>query len=286
MNRRDFLQTISTAVPVAAATALMTRSNTESPAGKDKDITERILDTRKINCGYIPYAPVFMKNPNTGEMSGIFFDLTERLGELAGLETIWNVETTWATFAQDMQQGKYDVFGSGILSNTNRAKEVNSSIPVLYSGYGIYVRKSDNRFSDNYAKLNDPQYRIATIDGEMSQIIQQSDYAKASVLGLPNTTDISMLAENIVDGKADATFMEKAAVVEYMRKNPDALRNIATTRPIRLLENIWTLPYGSDRLKHILDTAIKEMICDGYVDNVLTKYGQQDGFYRVRPSIQ
>ncbi len=47
-------------------------------------------------------------------------------------------------------------------------------------------------------KLNDARYRISTIDGEMSQIVQESDFPKASVqFSMPDITDISMLVENV-----------------------------------------------------------------------------------------
>jgi len=285
MNRRDFLQTIATAAPVAAATALMTRSGAK-PVEKDKDVAERILDTRQMNCGYIPFAPVMTKDPITGKLGGLFFDLTERVGELTNIEIKWNTETTYATFAEDLQIRKYDVFGGGIWANPSRAKAANFSLPAFYSGVGLYVRRDDHRFDDGASKLNSPLYRIATIDGEMSQIIQESDFPKASVLGLPNNTDIAMLAENVLAGKADATFMDTAAADFYMRKNPGSLRNPFPAKPLRIFENTWSFAYGSDRLKGMLDAAIRDMIHSGFVDHVLAKNGYEQGFYRVRSPIQ
>lgn len=284
MNRRDFLNCV-TAAGIGAGAALVAGKHDPAAAKTDKDTAERILDTRKMNCSYIPYAPVFIKDPNSGKFSGIFYDLTEKLGEMAGVEINWNAETTYATFTEDLRQKKSDVFAGGIWSNVNRAKAVNFSLPAVYSGYGVYVRGDDRRFDASFAKLNDARFRLATIDGEMSQTVQQSDFPQASVLGLPNNTDISMLAECVVTGKADATFLEKAAAAVYIRKNPGALRNVASNNPIRIFENTWAFAYGSDRLKNMIDTAVKEMIYSGYVGRVLAKYGQTDGFYGVRSPV-
>lgn len=281
MNRRNFLQTLGTAVPAAAATAWMTRPS-QSEKRAAKDVAERILDTRQMNCSYIPFAPMMTKDPNTGKLGGLFFDLTERMGELAGLDIKWNHETTYATFTEDLRMGKSDVFGGGIWSNPQRAQAANFSLPVFYSGVGIYVRSNDHRFDGDAVTLNDPKFRVATIDGEMSQIIQEKDFPQASVLGLPNNTDIAMLAENVVDGKADATFMDKAAAALYLQKNPGSLRSPANAKPIRIFENTWAFCYGSERLKGIIDSAVKDMIFSGYVDQVLAKNGQEQGFYRVR----
>ena len=110
MDRRDFLNALTTA-GIAAGVAGAVGHSSASPTPRAKDVAERILETRQLQCGYISYAPVLVKDPNTGKLSGLFYDLTERLGELLGLEVQWKAETTYATFTEDMQTGKYDVFG-------------------------------------------------------------------------------------------------------------------------------------------------------------------------------
>ncbi len=286
MNRRDFLQTLGVAVPTAVATGLMTRSGTDSSARKNKDITERILDTKQMNCSYITYAPFIMKDPNNGRLSGLFYDLTQKIGELADIEMKWGVETTYATLAEDLRHEKADLFAGGLWPEPKQAKAVNYSLPAFYSGLGVYVRGDDHRFDKNMGKLDDPQFRIATIDGEMSQIVQQSDFPKASVLGLPDNSDISLLAESIASHKADATIIEKAVANLYMLKNPGSLRNLTDAKPIRIFENTWACAFSSPRLKNTIDIAVKEMLSSGYVDKIMAQYEQVQGsFYRVRPPV-
>ena len=290
MDRRAFINLLTTAgiaAPVAAATAKMIAPKSAATLKAERNIAERILDTRQIRCAYINYAPAFMKDPNTGKMSGIFYDLTEKVGELAGFDIKWDVETTFATFADDLRYAKYDLYGGGIWPDTKRATIVDFSMPTFYSGLGVYVRADDHRFDGKVNALNTPDFRIAAIDGEMSQIVQQSDFPKASVLGLPNNTDISMLAESLIGKKADATIIEKAVANLYMKKNPGALRNLTDAKPIRILENAWAYAYGSDRLDGIMTAAIKEMLYSGYVEKVLEKYeGVPGSFYRMRAPIE
>jgi polar amino acid transport system substrate-binding protein len=285
MNRRHFLQTVGTAVPVAAATAWLARPTSDSGVHNERDAAERILDTRTINCSYIPYGNIFTKDPNTGKMAGIFYDLTEKMGALLELNVNWNVETTYATFAEDMKAGKCDIIGGGIWASPSRAKVANFSLPLFYSGLGFYVRSDDHRFDQSIDIINDPQFKIATIDGEMSHIVQRNDYPKASVVSLANNTDVSMLAENVATGKADATFMEKPLANLYLQKNPGRLRNVADAKPLRIFENTWAFAYGSDRLKTMLDTSIKTIASEGYIDRILEKYHEQDSYYRVRTPV-
>ena len=104
---------------------------------------------------------------------------------------------------------------------------------------------------------------------------------------MPDSTDISLLVENVATRKADATICEKAVANLYMLKNPGSLRNLCDAKPIRIFENTWAFAYDTPQLKTVIDTAIKEMLYSGYVDKVLTKYEQVPGsFYRVRPPVQ
>ncbi len=286
MKRRDFL-TLAASAGIAARVARVSSQETtslESTAHKRSE--ERVLDTRQLACGYISNGISLMVDPNTKKLSGLFYDLTKRMGELAGFDIQWTAETSFANFTEDLKIGKCDTIVAGIWPSARRASQVAFSLPTFYSAIGIYVRADDHRFDGNSAKLNDPAFRLATLDGEMSQTIQENDFAHASVLSLPDLEDVSMLAESVVTRKADATFLEKATAQHYMKHNPGALRNITETRPVRVFENTWPCAYGSERLRGILDVAAKEMAYSGYVDTVLAKYGQKDSVYPVRAPIQ
>ncbi len=112
------LTSASVAAGVAGATAKVAKPESARAA---KDMAERIFDTRKMNCSYIAYAPFIMKDPNTGAMSGLFYDLTQKIGELADIEMNWNVETTYAALGEDLNEGKFDLFAGGIWPDAKRA---------------------------------------------------------------------------------------------------------------------------------------------------------------------
>ncbi|MDE2030079.1 MAG: transporter substrate-binding domain-containing protein [Alphaproteobacteria bacterium] len=285
MNRRDFLNFAASAgIAVGVGAAMADKAPQETKA--DKIAAERILDTRRMRCSYITYAPFIMKDPNTGKLSGMFYDLTQKVGELADFEMEWIEETSFATFPEDLRMSKFDLFAGGLWPEAKQAKVVNYSLPAFYSGLGIYVRGGDHRFDGDAAKLNDAHFRIATIDGEMSQIVQKSDFPKASVLGLPNNADISMLAESVTTRKADATIIEKAVADLYLKRNPGSLRNLTNAKPIRIFGNTWAFGYGAPQLKTVIDTAVDDMLFSGYVDEILAVYEPEQGsFYRVRSPV-
>lgn len=288
MNRREFMKTLATtgfAAGAAVAASHVRGPEKQGGSAAGKDIAERILDTRRLRCGYLIAAPYFTKDPNTGEMADFFFDLIKRLGELADFDIAWEAETTYTTLTEDLRRGKFDVFGAGLWPSVARAKAVHFSLPAFYSGVGIYVRHDDRRFDGDSARFNQPRYRIATIDGEMSQAIQQSDFPFASVLSLPDSTAFSMLAESVVTGKADAAFLGKEAAADYLRKKPGALRALELEQPLRVFETTWAFAYGSERLRNVIDTAVKDMTTSGFVNQVLVQHGLAGSFYRVRSPV-
>lgn len=53
------------------------------------------MATRTLRCGYGLWEPAVMRDPNTGEVSGLFVDIMEALGELTDIEIEWMEEVPW-----------------------------------------------------------------------------------------------------------------------------------------------------------------------------------------------
>lgn len=279
MDRRSFLRgmfSAGIAAPVAMITSQLTRASSQGEGAASRPVADEALRKRRIRCGYIVAPPYISRDPNTGRMSGLFYDLTQKIGELADCEIVWEAETTYATYADDLNAGKYDLFAGGLWANANRAKVADFSRPVFYSGVGLYVRADDHRFDGRVSLLNAPAYRVATMDGELSQAIRLSDFPLASALELPESADLALLVESVLDGKADATFLQKSVANLYEREHGPKLRDVTAGAPLRLFANVWSLAYGSIRLKGVLDAAIAEMSDRGHVEQVLARY-ERDG---------
>lgn len=274
-------------IALGALTSVWMRPTTTAPqqtetVSSSEPVFDRIEKTGVLRCGYIVYSPYIMRDPNTGALSGIFYDLTNKVAEKANWKVEWTTEATYATLPEDMRQRKYDAFCGGLALLVSYGKVMDYSAPIFFSALGAYVRSDDHRFDADLNLLNDPQYKIATIDGEMSQIIQQTKFPKASVFGMPDITDIGQLAMNVASGKADASFMEIVVANEFLLNNPGKIRNLIPERPIHLYENLWGFPLNERRLKNVFDIATREMVDTGYVDEVLKKYEKiPNSFYRA-----
>jgi len=283
VNRMKPLQTVLIAAAVAIvasyATVKATEMNAVTPK-REETVFQHVVKTRVLRCGYITYDPYLMKDANTGKLSGIFYDLTERMGKVLNLKIDWAYETSFATFQEDIKQGRFDMFCAGLWPESAKAENMLYTDPVNYVGLGIYVRQDDDRFNDGYAKLNDPAYTFSALDGEMSQLIRQEDFPQSKELAHAQMTDASTLLLDVVNKKADAVIVEKAVVGSFLKTNPNSLKDLTQGRLIRVYPNTWGAKQGEHDLVSMLNVAIHEMLNTGYVAKVVKMHEKTPGSFQ------
>lgn len=232
----------------------------------------RAIKAGKIRCAYVVYPPGTMKDPNTGKLSGIAVETIEEAGKNLGLSVEWTEEVGWGTMIEGLETNRYDLVVSGIWPNASRAKLVAFSEPLYYSGIGVYVRQSDNRFSGNLGAFNSENMKIATIDGEMSDIIARNQFPRAQRISLPQLSDVSQLLLNVSQGRADVTFVEPYIGNSFLQNNPGTVKNLVPQKPIRVFGNTVMFRRGQPEFESMLNAAIVELINSGFVDGLVDKY--------------
>lgn len=248
---------------------------------KKQDLSATVLERGEIRAGYVVYPPGMIKDPNTGELSGIFHDALEEAGKNLGLKINWVEEVGWGTMIEGLTAGRYDMIGSPVWPNSSRAKNVDFTIPLNYSAVGIYTRSGDNRFFD-IKKINNSDVTIATIDGEMSSFIARANFPNAKVISLPQDAQVSQLLLNVTTKKADVTFVEAAIAEEFLANNPGSVQNIVPRDPIRSFGNTMLLPKNQDGFESMINSALEELFNSGTVDVLIDKYEKYPGsFYRA-----
>lgn len=60
-----------------------------------------------------------------------------------------------------------------------KTRNLNLSRPFFYSGPRLFVRGDDNRFDNNLARINQPDVRVAVIDGAVSMAWVKENLPKA-----------------------------------------------------------------------------------------------------------
>lgn len=255
-----------------------TSANTPATAS----VFDRVLKSGTIRCGYVIYPPGLIKNPNTKAIEGVFPETLAAASKALGLKVEWVEEVGWGSMIEGLEADRYDMICSPVWANASRAKRADFTVPLFYSGIGIYTRTDDHRFDADQAALNSSSVKLATIDGEMSDIISHQDFPEASRVSLPQLSDNSQLLLGLKDKKADATFVEPYIAQQFLASNPGTIRNIALEKPIRIFPNTMMVKKGETKLRTMMDTALLEVLNSGVVDKILRRYSKEPGtFYPV-----
>ena len=242
-----------------------------SQQAADNSNLEEVLSSGMMRVGYVPYAPYIIKDPNTGELSGIFYDITNQLATQLGLKVEWVEGAGYGTIFSDLDSNRYDVYGGGIWSNSTRAKAGFFTDAAFYNAVYAYARPNDHRFDNNLAAINDPSVKVSIMDGEIGQFITQTDYPKAQTVSLPNASPFDQIALQVVSNKADIAFLQADAVAGFLKANPNTLRRVSD-QPVRLYGNTYAVKLGDSKLQNMLNVALQEAINSGAIAPVLTKY--------------
>jgi ABC-type amino acid transport substrate-binding protein len=240
---------------------------------KHEDALDAIISAKTLRCGYISYPPYFSKDPNTGKESGLMVDVMQAIAGKMQVKLEWSYETTWTTMFEDMKAGRFDAVCSDVWQNTARALQADFSTPVVYSVLEAWVRADDMRFDGQLAALNDEQVTIPMVDGEMAQQLVKDYFPKVKTIPLPQNAPYSDVMTNILTRKADVAFLEPQVAKDFLRSNPNSLRQVANVPPVAEFPVTIVLPKNNPRLKTVIDTAIMEIKSTPALALMLDKYG-------------
>ncbi len=259
----------------------------ETVREQEESVYDRVMRTGTIRCGYATWNPSLMKDPNTGEFSGIIYEYSEALGKTLNLDIEWVEEIPWSEFPAALEAKRVDVMCAGVWPSANRSRIIDYSNPVYYVPFLPYGRIDDFRFDQNLKKLNNPDYTLTMTDGETSSIIAHQDFPNTKKVELPQLTNISQNFLNVVNKRADVYLNDLTSFYDFNENNPDLLRIIPTDRPIRLFGVVVAIPREEEGLRRMINNATAELHQSGVVEKILRKYEKYPGsLYRTAKPYQ
>lgn len=273
-KKREFLKMMSAAgLGVAATTGLTSCGQHQTTGQQDIDISDRILKDGVINVGYIIYPPFLVRDPNTGELSGLNYDLLTTMAKNLGVKINWAEEVSFGTALTGLELHRYDM-ATHVWPNAGRVKVADFLNPYSYSAVSAYVRPDKAHLFRKLDDLNTPAVTITTVDGEMGSFIAAKHFSKARSLSLPQNSDMSMAALNVVNGKADASFFETSVANVYLAKNPGALVSLdmVGVGPAQVFPNSFPVARHQGGLKALLNGVLDELINDGTIEGLINQY--------------
>jgi len=282
-NRLVFLTFFSSlTLLVTLSVCACTVSKNQISVTNNQSVYGRVMQSGKLRCAYVIYPPSCMKDPNTGELSGISVDALNLIAKKLGLTLEWNEEVGWGTMLEGLETKRYDIVATAVWTNVSRAKVAAFSKALFYTPLYACVKAGDHRFSKDLSRVNSADIKIATIDGGIGQIVADEDFPKSHILSMPQMTDLAQNLLNVVGNKADITFADPFTVFRYTKNNPGTIENISIRKPLRIFPDCWMFKRGEFEFKAMLDTVLDEVINSGAMDKIINKYEQEPGeIYRV-----
>jgi len=254
--------------------------NKQAPGAVQNETTyDRVLRTGTLRCAYTPYSVMFTKDPNTGQLGGIYYDVITRLADNLKLKIDWVEEVGWGQQIEGLDAKRYDMVCSPVSLNSGRARVADFSIPLFYSPVHLWARK-DSPLSGDLNALNNPQIKVSTLDGEQSSVFAHQFMPQAQQVSLPQSAPFSDLVMQVTTGKADIVISDPTAIEAFLKNNPDSLKQLTPDdRPLLVVPDIFLLARGQYEFKEMIDNGLRELFNEREIDRILDTYETVPGSY-------
>lgn len=267
-----FISAAAIAILASYITVKITTPGNQTAQIEKESAYSRIMRTGKINCGYFVWEPYISKDPNSGKLSGINYEIMEEIGKKLDLKINWTTDTDVAGIIQGLEVGKFDVVCATLWPNAGILKNATMSNPEFYTPVNGVVRKDDNRFDGDIQKANDPTIRVSAIDSDITADLAREFLPKATQNFLPQTGSGSDILLQIMTGKADIAFVDKGLINNFVKNNPNSLRIVKDAPPARVFGERIAVGRNEHELKNMIDLSLEQLVNDKTIEKIINKY--------------
>ncbi|WP_308017478.1 amino acid ABC transporter substrate-binding protein [Neisseria bergeri] len=217
------------------------------------------------------YAP-FTYHDKDGKLTGYDVEVTRAVAEKLGIKVEFK-ETQWDSMMAGLKAGRFDVVANQVgLTSPERQATFDKSEPYSWSGAVLVARKDSNIKS-----IDD----IKGVKTAQSLTSNYGEKAKAAGAELVPVDGLAQSLTLIEQKRADATLNDELAVLDYLKKNPNAGVQIVWSAPAdEKVGSGLIVNKGNDEALAKFSTAINELKADG----TLKKLGEQ--FFGKDISVQ
>lgn len=262
--------TIAVILSVVITQYTLTIQSTEN-SKQEETAYERVMRTGILRCGYAPWQPGVIVDPNTQDVTGVFPDIMHALAKNASINVQWTEEVDWGNVATALETGKIDAMCAGVWEGADEGKSTAFVTPPIYQPILTIARINDVRFTNNFDHINQPSVKIAVIEGDNSEAIAKSDFPAASRLGIPSFGNNSEQLMSVVNNKADIAFVNPGAVIAFMENNPNKIKIVGKDF-VRVYGATIAVNIQEQPLLSFLNAGMHELINSGEIKRITAKY--------------
>ena len=232
-------------------------------ANASGSLIERINNKGTITVGTEgTYAP-FTYHDKDGKLTGYDVEVTRAVADKLGVKVEFK-ETQWDSMMAGLKAGRFDVVANQVgLTSPERQATFDKSEPYSWSGAVLVARKDSNIKS-----IDD----IKGVKTAQSLTSNYGEKAKAAGAELVPVDGLAQSLTLIEQKRADVTLNDELAVLDYLKKNPNAGVKIVWSAPAdEKVGSGLIVNKGNDEVVAKFSTAINELKADG----TLKKLGEQ-----------
>ena len=271
MSNSSFPSLVVAAV-VAAAVSFIVVHGVGGPASHVETAYERVMRTGTLRCGYGLWEVGVMRDPNTGQFSGIVYDVMQEVGKSLNVKVDYALEMPWDSIGAALKSGKIDAHCAGIWATPARGRVMAFSEPLFFSPTVAFARADDGRFDNNLGRIDQPDVTVALSDDDITTEIYNNDYSHAKKFDLPALAPPEEMLLAVFNHKADVAFNSPSRLRSFEKGYPGKIKIIPSARPPRIFPDTISVDIGEQELLHVLNTAIDQAIDSGTVDKIVSKY--------------
>lgn len=241
---------------------------------------ERVMRTGTLRCGYSIWPPALVKNPNTGRMSGIFYDLMQKIGDQMDIKIEWAAEVSPAHMFTDLNNSRFDMVCSPYIPTPARLKAANFTNPIFYNSLHLYARADDTRFDKRPSFANQSHIKFAVIDGNIMGILAQKRFPIATKVSLPQHATPADSFLYVINEKADLVISEPLTFALFNKSNPNKMKRVEGI-PLQVLGAGMPMAAKEFHLKYAIDATLTYLHGIGFIDSILKKH-EPEGAHLLR----
>ncbi|KQV50241.1 amino acid ABC transporter substrate-binding protein [Pelomonas sp. Root1217] len=230
--------------------------------------SQRVQDRGELRvCIWPDYYGISLRNPRTGQLSGIDIDLSAAFAADLKVKPVY-VDSSFATLVDDLLRDRCDVAMFAIGMTPQRAQALRFSRPYLESDiYAVTTRSS--RVVQRWQDLDRPGVRIAVQAGTFMEPVMAAALKQANLVVVrpPATRERELEA-----GRVDA-FMTDYPYSRRLLDNADWARLVAPPAPFSVLPYAYAVKPGDAAWLTAVDEFVSRIQRDGRLQAAAKRHG-------------
>ena len=268
MKRRTLLALAASTMLLAACGQSTTNeaetNATDSAATGGSDLLQRINNGGTINVGTEGTYPPFTYHDESGKLTGYDVEVTRAVADKLGVDVEFK-ETQWDAMLAGLDSKRFDMVANQVsLTTPERLGKYDKAMPYSWSGAVVLAPTDDNRYS-SWEGLKG----LRTAQSLSSNYGELAERYGAEIVPVDGMAQAIQLVKQ---DRADFTMNDNLAVLDYLKKFPDAALEIKLTAPAsEQTGSGLVLIKGDDAVVAKLNEAMAALAADG----TLTKLSEE-----------